>query len=322
MAYIPDKLGERRRADGVSQTAYEFFVTYCEHAARESGLTFANVKTCSEAFSIRRDNAQKYDCELVDKGWIRLVEKDGRIYRKVQAGWIPSSERKRQGKAENTTESEFLNFRKLFETLLNSSESSYVLENSPKFKEILLNLRKAYKEVLNQHSDQPTNQLTDQTNTNPPAAGANSANETDSALPKLCEEKPTQLQKRKEPATELPADFCITDEMRRWAIERGLTINLDDELEEFTNFWCHIAVRNKKRTAKGWLATWQGRMRDVQEKRGVKKHNGIIQNYQPKSSDAGSRNAERIENTDAVINELLRQGAAEQNLSGERDVIS
>ena len=96
MAYVPDNLGERRRADGVSQTASEFFLKYCQHADRESGLTLANVKTCAAAFSMRSDNAQKYDSELIDKGWIRLIEKDGRIYRKVEAGWLPASERNGQ----------------------------------------------------------------------------------------------------------------------------------------------------------------------------------------------------------------------------------
>ena len=67
MAYIPDNLGERRRRENVSQTACEFFVKYCEHADKETGLTFANPKTCAGAFGMRIDNARKYDRELISK---------------------------------------------------------------------------------------------------------------------------------------------------------------------------------------------------------------------------------------------------------------
>ncbi len=49
--------------------------------------------------------------------------------------------------------------------------------------------------------------------------------------------------------------------------------------------------------------------------------NAITQRNQHQPNDAGTRNAQRIDNTDAVIAELLRQGASEQNLLGERDVI-
>jgi len=269
MCYVPDNLGNRRRRDGVSQTAAEFFVKYCEHADKETGLTFANVKTCSEAFEMRIDNAQKYDKELIDKGWIRLIEENGRIYRKVEAGWLPASKRNGQGKAENTAESEFLNFRNSLDNLLNFSESSYILGKSPKFKENLLNFRNAYKEVLNQHTNQPINQQLDHTDTE--AAEADMCDLPDSSLdlPKAGEEIPKEKPKRKtssERLAKLPEDFSITEKMRSWASEKTPNVNIDDELEEFANFWRHIAVRNNQRTAQGWIATWQGRMRELQKR--------------------------------------------------------
>ncbi|MBX7174964.1 MAG: hypothetical protein K1X72_28565 [Pyrinomonadaceae bacterium] len=79
MAYIPDKLGKRRRDEGVSQTAYECFVQYCEHADQETGITFATPKTLADALEMRSDNAKKYDDELQVKGWVELVIVDGKV---------------------------------------------------------------------------------------------------------------------------------------------------------------------------------------------------------------------------------------------------
>lgn len=170
MAFVPDKLGERRREKGVSQTACEIFVKYCEHADQETGLTLANPKTVADAFKMRIDNVQKYDSELQEKHWILLKEIDGRIYRKVEAGWLARSERRKKKEVENPAENDFLKFRETLENLLNFSESSYILGENPKFKEILLNFRNAYKEVLDQPIDQPNDQPTKPEGEGTPAA--------------------------------------------------------------------------------------------------------------------------------------------------------
>lgn len=238
---------------------------YCEHADKETGLTFANIKTCAEAFEMRIDNAQKYDKELIDKGWIRLVEENNRIYRKVEAGWLPLTERQRQGKAENTEQEkaenietdDFLNFRNGLENLLNFSESSYILGESPKFKELLLKFRKSYKEVLNQHLDQPFDQHTDQESAEQPAA------ELKPVKAKVV--KPKTVKKKAEPLAELPEDFAITEKMRTWASEKTPHVKIDFELAEFSRFWRDIATRNHRRTMRGWVATWQNRMEKLEK---------------------------------------------------------
>jgi hypothetical protein len=64
----------------------------------------------------------------------------------------------------------------------------------------------------------------------------------------------------------LPADFSITAEMRAWAAKKVPGLDIDDELEEFISFWRDIAAKNNKRTERGWVATWQGRMKEVKSR--------------------------------------------------------
>jgi hypothetical protein len=154
MAYIPDKLGKRRRDEGVSQTAYECFVQYCEHADQETGITFATPKTLADALEMRSDNAKKYDDELQVKGWVELVIVDGKVCRKVCAGWKSLSERKGQKKSVKV---EPLNFRNDLDELLRFRKNSYSLGDIPKIKEKLLNFRNTYKEYI----DHCLNQLLD-----------------------------------------------------------------------------------------------------------------------------------------------------------------
>lgn len=286
MAFIPDNLVERRRNENVSQTACEFFIKYCECADKDSGLTYANVKTCADAFGIRSDNAKKYDDELISAGWIQIIETNGKIQRKVQAGWLSVTERKGQGKAENT---KLLNFRKELEHLLNFREFSYILGSSPKFKEKLLNFRNVYKEYIDQSTNQLLNQLIDQTEKDTPDGDLSDVPKTDGVLvgsldlpnetPKTRGRK-TKPQTNKEPVIKLPEDFQITPEMRIWAKEKVPELDIDDELEEFVNFWAIIAQKNNKRTMRGWVATWQGRMKDRQDRtpNGLTKKNGANKN--------------------------------------------
>jgi len=65
----------------------------------------------------------------------------------------------------------------------------------------------------------------------------------------------------------LPEDFSISASMREWASEEAPNILVDDELAEFKTFWIDIATKNHRRTARGWIATWQNRMRDLQKTR-------------------------------------------------------
>lgn len=253
MAYIPDKLGERRRKDGVSQTACEFFIKYCEHADQDTGLTFANEKTCAAAFGIRNDNAQKYDRELIDKGWIRLIECDARICRKIEAGWLTRAQR--QGKAENTEQgkaenTDILNFRNELNILLNFRKSSYILGEIPKFKEKILNFRNAYKEYIDQPINQQLDHLLDHLEKTAVA-------DSDPAKPA---EKPARLAE----------DFAVTPEMRTWASENAPDVEIEKATREFITFWRDIATRNHRRTRSGWIATWRNRMTDLQEKYEVK----------------------------------------------------
>lgn len=73
--------------------------------------------------------------------------------------------------------------------------------------------------------------------------------------------------KKAEKKTLLPEDFSISADMREWASREAPDINPDDGLAEFKTFWIDIATKNNKRTYRGWVATWQNRMRDLQEKR-------------------------------------------------------
>lgn len=266
----------------------ELFIKYCEHADKETGLTFANPKTCAEAFGMRSDNAQKYDKELIEKGWIRLVESNGKICRKVEAGWRSTSQRG-QGKAENAR---LLNFRKELEKILNFREFSYILGNSPKFKEKLLNFRKTYKEYIDQHTNQLLDQLTDQTNACDVQATSSGDADSDEA------NRDGKLERSESKEVRLPINFTITDEMREWAKKKTPAVEIESQTEEFVNFWCHIATKNNRRTMRGWVATWQSRMREMQTR--FEEKNGT--NAKRKAADeGGGYNGENSDDTLASI---------------------
>lgn len=77
--------------------------------------------------------------------------------------------------------------------------------------------------------------------------------------------KPEQ-KKKSDPKIPLPDDFRISAEIRDWAAKEAPSVDIDRQLAEFKTFWIDIATRNNRRTLRGWVATWQNRMREVQEK--------------------------------------------------------
>lgn len=58
--------------------------------------------------------------------------------------------------------------------------------------------------------------------------------------------------KRADRATRIPAEFPLTDRMRRWAAERVPDLDLGEAHEEFCAYW-----RGKGGTNVDWYATWQ-----------------------------------------------------------------
>jgi hypothetical protein len=58
------------------------------------------------------------------------------------------------------------------------------------------------------------------------------------------------------PKTPIPEDFKITPEMRRWAREKGVIVDIDAETEIFCDYW-----KGHGRWMCDWLATWRNWMR-------------------------------------------------------------
>ena len=52
--------------------------------------------------------------------------------------------------------------------------------------------------------------------------------------------------------TQIPNDFCITQEMRNWSVSKNHTINIDEETENFILYW-----KGAGKTKADWKATWQ-----------------------------------------------------------------
>lgn len=76
-----------------------------------------------------------------------------------------------------------------------------------------------------------------------------------------------------------PDDFAISQAMRDWARFKVPNVDIDDELEEFCDYWREISTKNEKRTAKGWIATWQGRMRLMEKAIPVYKKRAPLQKF-------------------------------------------
>lgn len=65
-------------------------------------------------------------------------------------------------------------------------------------------------------------------------------------------ERPPPEKKPEKRASRIPADFSLTDDMRRYATDRG--VNAEREFEKFKNHWLAAAGRNAVK--KDWGLTW------------------------------------------------------------------
>jgi hypothetical protein len=272
MAYIPDIAIEKMSE--VSDSAFKMFVYFCKRRNNQTGVCFPSLKTTAKDCGINYCYASVIRKELVKKGWIQLIE--DRVILCV------------------------LGFGNSKDSLDIPNSSLDIPKGSLEIPNPSLDIPNSiYKEVLNQDT-QPT-QLTN-TQTEKPS----DVRKTDSVISGDTDEpKPNGKRARKqaEPINKLPEDFSITDEMRSWANEKVPNVSIDEETEEFVNFWCHIAVRNNQRTLKGWIATWQGRMREIEKRipqsTGVKTNgNGNTTSYR-KSSDTGA--SERKERVNTIV---------------------
>lgn len=94
----------------------------------------------------------------------------------------------------------------------------------------------------------------------------------------LMDQSEEQSEKKKTPqrGARLPADFSITEDMRKWGTVYTPHLDLDSVLPEFTDYWA--GVPGVRGTKLDWEATWRNRMREL-ESRAAKNGNG----YQPSS---------------------------------------
>lgn len=100
--YTPDGITDRRRKEGVSYTAFEIFLIYCEHANQDTGLSRPTAHLISQRLGIRLDHVKKYDKELLTKLWVIEAVDGERRARKVQAGWLSRKERTKKPCATQT----------------------------------------------------------------------------------------------------------------------------------------------------------------------------------------------------------------------------
>lgn len=64
----------------------------------------------------------------------------------------------------------------------------------------------------------------------------------------------------------IPEDFTVTDEMKNWFIEKGFSLDIQEETEEFIEYW-----KSEGGKKKNWHLTWKNRMRDQQKRYGANK---------------------------------------------------
>lgn len=129
------------------------------------------------------------------------------------------------------------------------------------------------------------------------------------------EKETTEAVVKKKPATTTAKQ---TDDEFFSELSNSVAYKHVDIFAEFekAKIWC--SNNNRQPTRKMFIG-WINRIAAPIQTTG--EQNAITQRNQYQPNDAGTRNAQRIDNTDRVIAELLRQGANEQNLLGERDVI-
>ena len=61
-------------------------------------------------------------------------------------------------------------------------------------------------------------------------------------------------------STRIPEDFAVTDEMRRWASDKGIRSNLTVETERFVDYYAC-----KGDTRVNWVAGWRNWLRKADE---------------------------------------------------------
>jgi hypothetical protein len=58
------------------------------------------------------------------------------------------------------------------------------------------------------------------------------------------------------PKTPIPEDFSITPEMRKWARDKRISVDIDAETEVFCDYW-----KGHGKWMCDWVATWRNWMR-------------------------------------------------------------
>jgi len=71
-------------------------------------------------------------------------------------------------------------------------------------------------------------------------------------------EEETETEKKTR-ATAPPENLVITKDMKNWAVEKSITVNLSTETEKFLDYY-----RGKGETRKDWVASWRNWMRNAQ----------------------------------------------------------
>lgn len=97
--YTPDGITERRRKEGVSYTAFEIFLIYCEHADQDTGVCFPSSQLIAQRLGIRLDHVKSYEKELLTKLWVTETTENGQPAKKLHAGWLTRKQRNGSKKA-------------------------------------------------------------------------------------------------------------------------------------------------------------------------------------------------------------------------------
>lgn len=96
MALTPDEWIDD--CDDVSPTALKLGLFYCKCADSDTGEYPVSREEAMRARNLRSDHFAKYEGELIDKGWIRIIYRpdlpEGRIV-KIAKGWRTRAERSR-----------------------------------------------------------------------------------------------------------------------------------------------------------------------------------------------------------------------------------
>jgi len=103
-----------------------------------------------------------------------------------------------------------------------------------------------------------------------------------------------KISERLEKKSVLPTTFRPTFKSIEWAKKNCPHVSVEETLEEFIDYWREEAMKNNKKTIRGWNQAWRRRMTFHEERRQGAKGNGINQGQR-------KTNLERIEETGRVI---------------------